>query len=192
MRHRAHFLLFLYSLKSFLTIRNPIIAFFVKLIALAVVWQSCYNLFLKPIRVPDNWLTNIVTAGSGLWIKLFMAPSHNITWTINNPGSFIQDNGRMILSIYDVCNGLDIIVIYLAFIILLPSTFRRKLIFSVAGIAVIVLSNIIRCVSLYWIYVHYHSSFDFNHHYVFTILMYLVIFGGWLLFIKKQKGYETR
>jgi exosortase/archaeosortase family protein len=180
-------------MKHLFKIKNPITNFFIKLAVLAAVWQSCYIFLLKPIRIPDKWITNIITAGSALLIKAFFSISKAVSWTpvANQPAAVVQENGKNILLILDGCNGLDLMLIYLAFIILLPYPLKRKIIFGSAGIFVILLSNIIRCVALYWIYVHYNKSFDFNHHYVFTILMYLVIFAGWLLFIRKQKIHEA-
>ena len=92
--------------------------------------------------------------------------------------------------IFDDCNGLDLFIIYIAFIVLLPYPAWRKLIFSIGGLIAIFIGNIIRCVSLYWVYVHFRGMFDFNHHYVFTIIMYLIIFYGWVLYTKSPKINE--
>jgi len=99
--------------------------------------------------------------------------------------------GRLVFQIYDVCNGIDLMFIYIGVLFLLPYPFKRKLWFSLVGVLVIALFNIIRIGSLYFIYIYKRSAFDFSHHYLFTLLMYVIIFFGWLLFIRKARHNET-
>jgi exosortase/archaeosortase family protein len=168
--------------------------FFLKLIALATIWELSYNFVLKPLRIPGKFLTDTITAGVVACINLFSPASSHVDWVDDGPQSvaaFIKHGGRGVFYIADVCNALDLMVIYLGFIILLPGSFKRKLIFSVAGIIGLIISNIIRCTSLYWIALDHPSLFDISHHYTFTILMYLLIFSGWLLFIKGSRKNEV-
>lgn len=166
--------------------------FLLRLVSMVVIWQAAYIFVLKPRRVPDELLTKTLAAAVTKTLNLFFHPFPPITW-VNAPAQlacFVQKYGKTILVIFDDCNGLDLFIIYLAFIILLPYSAARKLVFSAAGIVAIFIGNIFRCVVLYWIYVNYRGMFEFNHHYVFTIIMYLIIFAGWVLYTKKPKENE--
>ncbi len=167
--------------------------FLLKLIIFITSWEALYVFFLKPIRIPDGWLTEWLTIAVTNTLNFFFRLSPPVTWTVDgaNAACRLQQHQRTILVIFDDCNGLDLFIIYLAFIVLLPYPARRKLIFSVGGLIAIFIGNILRCVSLYWVYVHFRHMFDFNHHYVFTIIMYLIIFYGWVLFTKKPKADEV-
>lgn len=179
---------------SFLKQNKKIVVFFIKLIVLVVVTISIHTLFLKPQRIPDKWLTNIIADGVVVGVNTFFPEALHITSDpdANNPLVVnIRQNGKTFLRIWDDCNGLDLIAIYLGLIILLPYKFARKLIFGIVGTVVIIIANIIRCIALYWIFIYHRSMFDFNHHYLFTILIYLLIFYGWLLFTKKGRVYEV-
>lgn len=162
--------------------------FLLKLIIFVVSWEGLYVFLLKPKRIPDNILTEWLTITVKHVINFFFRLNPPATWIVDpyQNACNIQWKGQTILIIFDDCNGLDLFIIYLAFILLLPYPIKRKLIFSVGGIIAIFIGNIFRCVALYWVFVHYRGMFDFNHHYVFTILMYLIIFYGWVLFTKKQ------
>ncbi len=167
--------------------------FFIKLFVLFSAWFVLYALILSPGRVIDRPLTNFLTACVTKCIN-FLSPSSltPISWVQNpvRPCTHLTLNDVAIFDIFDVCNGIDLMFIYLGVLLLLPYPFKRKIVFSIGGIIAIVTLNIIRICSLYFIYVYYRSAFDFSHHYLFTLLMYVLIFYGWLLFVKKSKGYE--
>jgi exosortase/archaeosortase family protein len=167
--------------------------FLLKLIGLVVGWEVIYIFILEPKRWLDEPLTNWLSAAVTWCLNLLfqLKPALNWVKVLGQPVNEIHQQGRTILLVYDDCNGLDLFVIYLAFIFLLPYPIRRKLIFSIGGLIAIFIGNIIRCIALYYVYVNFRSSFDFNHHYVFTIIMYLIIFYGWVLFTKKPRMNEV-
>lgn len=171
---------------------KSIFVFFARLMLLSVLWISAYHFILHPLRVPDRFLTNITTGSVTGVINIFSHRSA-LTWisSTSNPLAYILQGSKTVLVIYDDCNGLNLLVIYLSMIILLPYSAKRKIGYGVGGILLIIAGNIIRCLSLYWIYIHFNSSFDFNHHYVFTLLMYLLILFCWLSFTKTKKLNET-
>jgi len=172
-----------------------IIYFFLKLLALGSAWFLFYILLLKPGRIIDRPVTNFVTSASVHFINIVFSNTAMISWyeePVNRDRNFLIQREKKVMGIHDACNGIDLMFIYVGIILLLPYPLKRKLFFSIAGIIVIILANIIRVCSLYYIYVNHRTAFEFSHHYVFTILMYVLIFYGWLLFIKKGKPDEQR
>ena len=96
--------------------------------------------------------------------------------------------GKDILLIADGCNGLELIVLYIGFIICFPSSILKKIIFILLGIGIIDLSNIIRCGGLVFLKRYYgYELFQFAHHYGFKITLYSIIFMMWVLFTKNKK-----
>lgn len=166
--------------------------FFLKLVGLIIAWESLYIFLLKPLRIPDAFLTHTLTGAVSGAINLFFRLSQPVTWVIDNvhKADHIQQYGKTILTIFDDCNGLDLYLIYLVFLVLLPFSIKRKLKFSLIGIVSIFIGNVFRCMGLYWIYVHHRGIFEFNHHYVFTIMMYLIILVCWIFFTRKPKVNE--
>jgi exosortase/archaeosortase family protein len=160
--------------------------FFIKLAILGTLWFFAYHLTLKPARVIDRPLTNFLAATVTKGINILSPNNPEIIWqeTATSCTNLMQ-NGKKVFGIWDVCNGIDLMYIYVGIIILLPYSARRKLVFSVVGVVAIILANIIRIGALYFIYVYHRTAFDFSHHYLFTILMYMLIFYGWLLYTKK-------
>lgn len=174
-------------------INKVMLSFLLKLFGLVILWELLYVYLLKPLRIPDAFLTHILTACVTFCINVFFQLSTSVTWVVDNihNADHIQLHGKTILSIFDDCNGLDLYLIYLVFLILLPFSSKRKLKFSIIGIISIFIGNIFRCMGLYWIYVNYRGVFEFNHHYVFTIMMYLIILVCWIMFTRKPKLNEA-
>ncbi len=179
--------------ESLLANNKPILVFFLKLFILVIIWECSYHFILKPIRIPDKFLTDFVTAGTVKFLNLFPIEQglyHWITYP-NLEGAYIMLNDKKVFLIADVCNALDLMVIYVGFIVLLPYKISRKIAFSVVGVIVLALANIVRCVLLYRIYKTHPDMFELHHHYTFTVLMYLLISVGWILFTKKRKKHEV-
>jgi exosortase/archaeosortase family protein len=164
--------------------------FFIKLFVLFSLWFICYSLLLVPGRKIDRPLTNFITAGVTKSINLLS--NEQVGWIQNpeRPCTHLTKNGVAIFDIFDVCNGIDLMFIYIGVLFLLPYPIKRKLLFSVVGVVAIILLNIVRICALYFIYIYQRSAFDFSHHYLFTLLMYVLIFYGWWLFVKKSKTYD--
>lgn len=154
---------------------------------LFVGWQLLYNLVLLPVRVPDRPLTNFTAYSTAKVLSLFY---NHITpvYIIANErkDALILMDGRKIVGIADPCNALDIYVLYIAFLLCFPGTARRRLIFMAWGLPAIYAFNIIRSAIITWMNVAHNGWADFSHHYVFTTLMYLLVFYAWVLYTKKE------
>lgn len=177
--------------KSGTAVNKKIVSFFIKLFLLFSTWFVFYTLLLKPGRVIDKPLTDFITISVTKSINLFSPSTSPVTWLQDKekPCTHLVKNNTYVFDIFDVCNGIDLMFIYLGVLFLLPYPLKRKIVYGLCGVAAIILMNIIRICSLYFIYVYHRSAFDFSHHYLFTLLMYVLIFYGWLLFVKKSRAY---
>lgn len=164
--------------------------FFIRLVVLIVAWQLLYNFVLKPTTIPDKILTETTTWGAMVCINTFLPVDPKITMDSvyygGDSGYHLMRGNRIVFVIADACNGLDLFVIYVGLIVLLPFyKMKRKIAFIIGGLAVLLVANIARVTLLYWIYFYHRPIFQINHKYIFTLLLYLIIFCGWLLFTKK-------
>ncbi|MCB9046083.1 MAG: archaeosortase/exosortase family protein [Chitinophagales bacterium] len=150
-----------------------------------IIWELGYNFVLRPLGFPDHQLTVAVQYGAVKLLSLF----YNDVVPYR---SYIMLNGEKAVSIARQCNGLELIALYLGFIICLPTKTKRMLTFGIAGTIIIYVLNIIRAALLAVMYNQSHSMTEFAHHYVFKIAIYLVVFFGWVLYIKKPKSDGTK
>lgn len=176
--------------------------FLLKAVILFVAWKFVYLVFLLPERILDKPLTYAVSRGTvGLLNGIYRSNSYHTTAGSNVAVRFVGSIpkeyqeatmniylGRdRLLSIADVCNGLELMVLYAGLILCLPSPARRKAVFIITGMLLIGILNVIRCMGLILIYEHKPEYLNFSHHYLFSFLVYAFIFLLWSLFLKETR-----
>jgi exosortase/archaeosortase family protein len=79
------------------------------------------------------------------------------------------------------CDGLSLFALFAVFIAFFPGPVRNKLWFVPLGIIFLHGVNISRVISLAVIQSKYPEWLAFNHDYTFTVLVYGVVFGLWVV-----------
>ncbi|MBS1601632.1 MAG: exosortase/archaeosortase family protein [Bacteroidetes bacterium] len=175
-------------------IPKPVKLFLLKAALLFAAWKLVYLLYLLPHRTLDRPLSFAIAAGTTTSLNAF-APSRPYSTrpgnhvSIDADGHPVHEKGmdifrgqEKVLYIADVCNGLELLVLYAGLIICLPSPARRKLLFIAGGFVFIEVINVLRCMALVRIYLRRPEWLDFTHHYLFSFLVYAAIFWLWYVF----------
>jgi len=184
------------ALKSTLASFPPQIkTFLIRAFILFAVWKGLYLFFWSDKRTIDDPLTQLVSKHS-VFVLNTILPNHQFSAKPkialkNFEGeiqvsrvSMIYCDGKAIMNIADECNGLELFVLYFGFLIAMPATIKRKLLFGLSGIFIIHAVNILRCVGLGLLLMNWDAYFDIAHHYIFKIMIYSVIFLLWVIFSK--------
>lgn len=148
-------------------------------------WMVLYHLVLKPVRIPDDQLTAFVQWGAANILSFFYPAVATVDHSI-----FI--NGIRAVNIDPQCNGLELIVLYIGFIFCLPTNASRMLSFGIIGSLVICVLNMARCAALASMYLHKLPVADFAHHFAFKLIIYGVVFLGWVLYSKKYRANAVK
>jgi len=176
----------------------PIRLFLGKALLFFIVWKVIYGAFLYDSQHVDQFLTNhvgeasvLVLNNSGLFSG-FTAKNeiHNDIYAgeiVENRASAIYHNDKLVLYIANACNGLELLVLYIGFVICMPSNFWRKVLYIILGVIILDIINIFRCVGLIYMREHLHAYFQFAHHYLFKIMIYTSTFILWVIFSRKIK-----
>ena len=179
------------KLKSlFKDIPEPIKLFLGKALLVFLLWKSIYGLFLFDSKILDYPLTTHVAQGATYVLNHsgFMSgfTSERIfEESTNRESSEIMHNGELVLFIADACNGLELMILYIGFIICMPSKFWRKIKYILIGIIIIHIINILRCCGLIYLREYFHAYFDFAHHYLFKAVVYGATFIMWMVYSRK-------
>lgn len=191
---------FLRYYQSFLNETPAIIrAFLRNALIVFAVWKLVYLVFLYDDRILDQPLTNHVGEGTA-WFLNHCTPLEGFSAIPMTKSTLfegqlklmevsqVRHQSKDILLIADGCNGLELIVLYVGFILCFPSSIYKKMIFILFGIGIIDLANIVRCGGLVFLKRYYgYDLFQFAHHYGFKITLYGIIFLMWVLFTKNIK-----
>lgn len=177
------------TIRAFL--RNALIVF--------AVWKVVYLVFLLDTRILDKPLTDHVGEGTA-WFLNNWTPLEGFSATPIkknilfegrlqfNEVSQVRHQGEDVLLIADGCNGLELMILFIGFILCFPSSILKKNIFIILGIGIIDFANILRCGGLVFLKKYYdYDLFQFAHHYGFKITLYGIIFSMWILFTKTIK-----
>lgn len=159
-----------------------ILRFIVVFLGLFLGWMTLYYLVLNPWGKLDQLVIN----DASLWALFFLDKLGFKTFMGTNPTiRTIGIDGTHGLWIGDPCNGITLFALFVFFIIAFPGSWKHKLWFIPAGITVIHAMNIIRITVLCIIVLKHPQWLEFNHTYLFQVLMYGVVFLLWYIWIRR-------
>jgi len=172
-------------LKSTLSDNDKSLLFFLaKIGSLYLLWYIVFEFFIKN----DGRLDQIITQNISMGIVWLMQHSgidmyYTLARKIGETYLFIAGTNKPLVRIGASCNGLEPLILFSIFIIAYPGKIMHKLWFIPSGIIIIHFINIIRNYVLTLMVYFRMPSFDLFHRYVFVILVYLIIFGFWMLWV---------
>lgn len=102
-----------------------------------------------------------------------------------NFGSIINYRNKAILYIADACNGLELLALYIGFLLAVPEKINRKSLYLIMGSFFIYCMNVFRCIGLILLQINSSKHFDFAHHYLFKVIVYSSILALWHLYMQK-------
>lgn len=157
--------------------------FVVKALALYAFW-----LVTDHFQLWDKWLIHAFMTESSAQVSTWLLNGLGFeadTYLIANQHCYIRIGGAHVLHVDKPCNGLSIMLLYVGFLIAYPGTWRSKLAFMAGGVLAVYAINVVRQVLLVLNYVYFPGSFEFNHTYVFTSVVYAVVFVLWITWANK-------
>ncbi len=163
--------------------QKPLLLFLAKALLLYVTWELLYYNWLVPYSSLDENMTRNLARLSAALLEVW-----GYTAVVSNfyhpQGVFGHCNvivdGIPGILIANPCNGLSLIVLFAGFIIAYPGNWKQKAVYILAGSLLVYGINLIRIQVLIFNFLYSQQSFDFNHKYTYTILVYLCIFMLWL------------
>lgn len=184
--------MFRFQLKE-IQIPRSVKLFSFKIIFLLLLWEVVYAFLLLPTRIPDKQLSSITAAGTAKLISFFY-PNDRFEYRSIEEGelkSFKETvfvNNQKLIGIADGCNALELQVLYFGILICLQKISLKTLWYSVIGVVFISVCNIMRCSIIGWLNISKHLDLSiFAHHYLFKILMYGLIFWGWVSYSSSKQ-----
>jgi len=151
-------------------------------VLLIVLWNLLYKLLLEPSGIPDMPMCHFFCHTTAATMSLFYPACYvkGLTVFVNN---------WPVININPACNALDLLVIYIGFMVCLPTGTRKILRYALWGSLAILFFNYLRFLILSYMVLHKMPITNFAHHYIFTAVVYGFIF---LLWRKYSKDYEWK
>jgi exosortase family protein XrtF len=95
----------------------------------------------------------------------------------------ILEGGKTILRVYEGCNGINVMIVFVAFIVAFGGLTKKGLVYTLASLIIIYLANLMRITLLFWVAANHQSYFYYVHKYVFTATLYVIVLALWWLWV---------
>ncbi len=166
--------------------KSPVVTFILKALLIFVVWYLIYELWLLPDGRLDTWLSyNIIGNTAGIL--------QNFGFEIFTVDRIIGIGEHPGIEIVNGCNGIAAMGLFMGFILAYPGDWKNRISFTVLGIGVIYLVNILRIITLSITQAKWPSIFDFMHDYSTTAIFYLFIFLLWMIWVNfNEANFEHK
>ena len=145
-----------------------------------IIWWLAEWIFPTGLQNIDGGITHFVTYMAAYIQNGF----HGTQITVGGPHTqepwcLIQNN-LSVVRIGDACNGRNLIVLYLSFLLSIPiGDFENKMVFAITGVIFILLMNILRIYGLFQVALTAPEFFKFLHKYLFQSFIYFDMFILW-------------
>jgi exosortase family protein XrtF len=162
---------------------KPSIFFLLKFVGLYFVLNILYGWFVHSYYPgPDPVTTSVTYQTSALldvtgWLN-------EVTEQTRKATASIIYKGRAILAVYEGCNGLNVMIIYVAFLFAFGPLSKKLYWFLILGILSIHVINLGRIYLLFHVSVYLPDFLYFTHKYFFTAIIYVAVFALWFVWIR--------
>jgi exosortase family protein XrtF len=164
--------------------QKTIILFLLKFVGLYVVLNTGYGLWIASYEPMPDPMTTLVTRHS---VSMISLTEKNVTVgePVSNPNVPVIDNGTAIIQVFEGCNGINVMIVFLSFVIAFTGTLKKTLLFVGVGLLSIYIANLFRVSLLFFVAKYYPDNLYFFHKYLFTGLLYILVFVLWYFWVTK-------
>lgn len=173
-----------------MNLSKPLTRFLLKSVVLYLGWHLLWYNWIEPDGRLNHYLTYNTAWISEVMINAFSSDAYSLS-PFSEENTYLFRNQLPVVLIEHGCNGLILMVLFAAFVIAFPGPWRQKLWYVPAGILVIYLINSLRVIGLALNQIFSKNSFEFNHKYTFTILVYGAIMLFWMIWVNRFSGIQN-
>ena len=177
---------------------KPTILFLVKFFAIYLVFSTLYGLFIanydedKVLDPITRFVAvNCVSSASAIGYETEIVEDDHLRMDSEEEQTFdsIWLDSIYAVSVEEGCNGINIMILFVAFVVGFGGRLKNMLWFIPAGLFFIHLANIGRLLLLSLLNVEWGGrGFHFFHKYGFTAVLYLAILLLWYLWVMHLNG----
>ena len=168
------------ALKEF----KPTVAFLVKFVGIYVVANLLYGAFVTAYSPGPDPITRITSQQTAIALGVCGWPSTTKD-NEKKPTTELIHEGRSVLAIYEGCNGVNIMIIFVAFLVAFGPIDKSMWLFALAGIVIIHLMNLARITLLFWVVLYLPDFVYFTHKYFFTAILFVLVFVLWIVWVRR-------
>jgi len=160
-----------------------IMRFVLKFIAMYLLLNTSYGLWINKFDNRPDSITKIVSYHTSEILNFF-DQEVNVDRSYNEPKMHLKHEGNIIISVFEGCNSVNVLIVFISFLVAYNGKMRNYIWFIPVGIIVIYLINLTRVSLLYYVAFYNPDYLYYTHKYLFTGIIYSVTFLIWYAWIK--------
>lgn len=184
------------GLKDFwMSLPSEASTFLKRAILLFIAWKLLYSLLLIPSGEPDGWLVRILGFSTAFALNLIYGFGHYKVLNVAHPSAdaglrteqwayVYHDPQKMDIGIANPCNGLELMVLAVGFILCFEGSLRSKASYVAASLLGVFAVNVVRCSLLTVIKASHPVYFEFAHKFLFNLSGYAFVFFLWMRYVR--------
>jgi exosortase family protein XrtF len=167
------------------------ILFLVKYLVIYLALNTAYSFYVNSYLPGPDPITQVVTDQVAGLLSLF---DDTVNTRVREESKNVPLNKgeQAVAEVYEGCNGVSVMVVYVAFIIAFSGPWKITLKFIAAGLLGIHLINLLRLMGLYHVALYFPDKLYFFHKYFFTAIIYLIVFIIWYFWVDRIKWIQKK
>ena len=157
---------------------KPAFLFLGKFLAIYFIGNLLYGLFVEAYGSRPDPATIEITRQTSTLLNLYGLDTH-IENHPSRPTVILHDEGLGVVSVFEGCNGINVMIVFVAFLFAFGGRSLHLLLFLSVGLMIIHLANILRLILLFFLAKDNSPQFYYYHKYFFTAILYMVVFALW-------------
>ncbi len=171
---------------------KPALLFLSKFLGIYISANILYGIYIDhyyPQSDPaTSWVANQVAA--------IISISGTSVQTQLNPNKatislFEEGANDVIINVFEGCNGINVSIVFVAFLVAYQGTAKRTVVFALIGLLIVHVFNLARIILLFQQARNHSPYFYYVHKYLFTAILYFVVVVLWWLWISKFNGIKN-
>jgi exosortase family protein XrtF len=166
---------------------KPALRFVVVFVAVYLVGNLLYGIYVEASKPAADPVTLRVTRQVSFLISLSNEKTEAIVSSIEPIVELRRVSGgdsNTVLRVFEGCNGLNVMIVFASFVIAFGGNTKTILYFLAGGFLLLHVANLLRIILLYYTALNRPMFFYYFHKYFFTAVLYLVVFGLWIIWTR--------
>jgi exosortase family protein XrtF len=151
---------------------------------LYAVLSVAYGLYIKAYEPAPDPVTRWVTGQSNTLLRAFGESTSTVVPEGKATVSIAQESGT-VLSVFEGCNGLNVMIVFLSFLFGFSGLHRKFRWFVPLGLGMIHAFNLGRIILLYYVTLYLPNALYFTHKFLFTAFIFIAVFILWYVWVMK-------
>jgi exosortase family protein XrtF len=163
---------------------KPTIFFLSKFLGIYLTGNLLYGIYITSNYPQPDPVTHLVSGQVSTMINACGWPVYEKD-SVQKPTTLIIYKDHSVLSVFEGCNGINTMIIFVAFLLAFGPYSKKMLWFLPLGLVVIHITNLLRIILLFFVAEFRPALMYFTHKYLFTAAIYAVILVLWVIWVKK-------